>query len=94
MNKLARFIFLFILTFSTYHLVRDIIQTVGIHNSFTNILHRPHLWCGPYCNYVTFPLDILGILGSIIVLKRNNISLLGKFIVVALPLWLLAALLP
>ena len=37
-----------------------------INNVFVNILHRSHIWCKPYCNYVTYLLDLLGIFGSFI----------------------------
>ena len=93
-KKLLRYFFIIVFILSTYHLIRDILQTFEIHNSFTNILHRPHLWCKPYCNYVTYPLDLLGIIGSWIVLKRNKLGTIGTIIILSLPLWLLAALLP
>lgn len=94
MHPILRYLFIIILVASSYHLVRDILQTVGINNALINILHRPHLWCNPYCNYATYPLDILGIIGSFIVLKRNGIGFIGIIVLVSLPLWLLVALLP
>lgn len=94
MKTLSRNFFIAVLVLSSYHLLRDILQTFGVHNLFTNILHRPHEWCGPYCNYVTYPLDLLGIIGSWIVIRRDKIGLIGKVIILSLPLWLLAALLP
>lgn len=93
-KTLTRYFFIIILIFSAYHLLRDFLQTFGIHNFFTNILHRPHQWCGLYCNYVTYPLDLLGIIGSWIVLKRDKLGTIGAIIILSLPLWLLAALLP
>ena len=94
MKTILKYLFIVILLLSSYHFVRDILQTLNIHNSFTNIFHRPHLWCSSYCNYVTFPLDLLGIIGSFIVLKRNKLGIMGKVIIFSLPLWLLAVILP
>lgn len=88
-----RYLFVIILMFSTYHLVRDILQTFGIHNAFTNILHRSHTeWCRSYCNFVTYPLDLLGMIGSYIVLKRNKLGTVGVVLLISLLFWLLALL--
>ncbi len=94
MKPVIRYLFVIILLFSSYHLIRDILQTFNIYNSFTNIFHRPHLWCGAYCDYVTYPLDVFGIVGSLIVLKRNKLGVVGKVILFSLLLWLLAVILP
>ncbi len=94
MKTLLRYFFVTVFVLSSYHLVRDILQTFEIHNSFTNIFHRSHQWCSPFCNYVTYPLDLLGIIGSWIVLKRNKLGVVGTAILISLPLWLLAVLLP
>lgn len=94
MKLFLRYLFIVILFLSSYHLVRDILQSLDIHNAFTNVFHRPHLWCGSYCDYVTFPLDVLGIIGSLVVLKRNKLGVIGKVILFSLPLWLLAVILP
>src|SRR3989338_8669755 len=93
-KKLLRCFFIIVLILSTYHLIRDILQSFEIHNSFTNILHRPHLWCKPYCNYVTYPLDFLGIIGSLWVLRKNRLGIAGMIILLSIPLWLLAVILP
>ena len=93
-KRLFRFFFMVVLIFSTYHLVRDVLQTFEIQNLFTNILHRPHLWCKSYCNFVTYPLDLLGIIGSLFVLKKSKPGTIGTIIILSLPLWLFAALLP
>jgi hypothetical protein len=94
MNKLLRLLFSFILVFSIYHLIRDVLQTLDNHSNFTNLLHRPHQWCQPYCDYVTFPLDVFGIIGSSIVLKRNSLGIIGNVIIISQFLWILALLLP
>jgi len=93
-KKPLRYFFIIVLILSTYHLIRDILQSFEIHNSFTNILHRPHLWCKPYCNYVTYPLDFLGIIGSLCVLQKNSLGIAGMIILLSIPLWLLAVILP
>lgn len=94
MNRILRYIFILILIVSLYHLVRDILQTLEFKNLLTTFLYRPHIWCKPYCNYVTYPLDILGIFGSFIVLKRNKLGVLGAIVILSQTLWFLAALLP
>lgn len=94
MNKYLRIVVILIVFLSSYHLVRDLLQIIGINNLFTNILHHPHTWCGPYCGIVTLPLDLIEIIGGIIVLKRNKFGSLGIILFSTLPLWLLALLLP
>lgn len=94
MNKFARAVLITILLFSVYHLIRDALQTLGFDSAFTNILHWQHRWCASYCGIVTYPLDILGIVGSYLVLKRNRMGYLGVLTLASLPLWLLVLLLP
>lgn len=94
MDRFLKLAFIIILFVSMYHLIRDTLQVFGQHSPFTNFLHRPHLWCKPYCNYVTYPLDIIGIVGSFVVLKRDRLGRLGIVVLLSLPLWLLAVFLP
>jgi hypothetical protein len=94
MTPILRYLFVGILIFSLYHLVRDLLQTFEIHNPFTNIFHRSHEWCSPYCNFVTYPLDLLGIVGSWSVLRRNILGIAGIIVLLTLPFWLLASILP
>jgi hypothetical protein len=94
MNKILQAIFVLILVFSTYHFARDIIQTGGMDNRFSNIAHRHHKWCGSICNEVTFPLDIAGIVVPAIVLKRNELGALGIMLLASLPLWVILSALP
>ncbi len=94
MKKIYYFLFILILLISSYHLIRDTLQIFDIHNFFIDIWNRPHIWCRPYCDFATFPLEIFNIVGSSVVLKRNRVSLLGILVILSLPLWLLAAFLP
>lgn len=94
MNKWLRGIFSLILIFSLYHFVRDILQMLDLHTPFTSVLHRSHVWCQPACDYVTLPLDILGLFGPLVILIRNRVGILGILTLLTLPLWLLALLLP
>lgn len=94
MSKKWKLIFVTILLFSLYHFIRDIFQTIGADSWFTNIFHRPHLWCHQFCDYVTYPLDLIGIVGATIVLKRNRIAKVGTVVLLTIPLWLAATLLP
>ena len=89
MTKSTRYLFTLILIFSLYHFVRDVLQQFNLDNVFTDILHRPHYWCRPYCDIVTYPLDLLGILGSFYALKTNMVDFFGASVIVAMPLWFL-----
>ncbi|PJC30186.1 hypothetical protein CO051_07005 [Candidatus Roizmanbacteria bacterium CG_4_9_14_0_2_um_filter_39_13] len=70
------------------------LQNFGVHNIFIDILHRPHVWCGPYCDIATYPLDLLGIVGSLIVLRRNYLGKIGFAVLLSLLLWPIALFLP
>lgn len=93
-HRLLKILFVGILIFSTYHFVRDIAQTFDWHTDFSNVGHRAHEWCGRYCDVVTYPLDLAGIIIPIIVLKRNKVGTLGILLLAALPLWFIFTLLP
>lgn len=88
MKKHIRLVFIIIFVLSAYHLVRDFLQMLNFHNFITDSFYRSHKWCGLYCDYVTYPLDILGILGSLIVLKRKKMGIVGVLTIVLLLLWL------
>lgn len=93
-HRLLKVLFVGILVFSAYHLVRDIAQTFDWHTAFSNVGHRAHEWCGQYCDIVTYPLDLVGIIIPVIVLKRNKIGKLGILLLAVMPLWLIFTLLP
>ncbi len=93
MSKLSKFTFTIIFIWSIYHLYRDISTDIlGIHNPFVDFGHREYLtarWCDPYCDYTTFPLEIFNIVACYIVLKREQVGLLGKIVLGSLVLlWL------
>ena len=94
MNKFWKTVFIIILIASTYHFVRDLLQTFDLDSAFTNIAHRPHQWCGQYCDVVTIPFDIISIVVSGYILKRNRVGKLGIVLLASLPLWLIFSLLP
>lgn len=94
MNKFWKAAFVVILVASIYHFVRDLLQTVDLDSALTDIAHRPHQWCGKFCDVVTIPFDIISIVAAAIVLKRNRIGILGWLLIASLPLWLLLSLLP
>ena len=91
MNKGLCFLIYFIFICFVYHLIRDVLQVFEIHSVFTNFFHRPHLWCSQYCDFVTIPLDLLGIYGAVIILKRNYIGKSGVIFIVSILLafWLM-----
>lgn len=94
MSKYWKAALIIILVVSTYHFVRDILQTFDLDSAFTDIAHRPHQWCGQYCDVVTIPFDIISIVASAHILKRNRVGKLGIALLASLPLWLLFSLLP
>lgn len=93
-QKLLKVTFVIILIFSAYHFVRDVVQTFDWHTSFSNVGHRSHEWCGQYCDYVTYPLDIAGIVIPIIALRRGRVGILGYALLASMPLWIVFSVLP
>jgi hypothetical protein len=90
MNKIIKFIFVTILLFSMYHLVRDLLTNAGIHNYIVDFGHRAKtLWCGKICPWVTVPPEIFNIIATVIVLKRNHIGILVFFVLVQIPIWVI-----
>jgi len=94
MNKFTRLIFTLIFVISVYHLFRDIIQIIRWDFWLTDIAHWPHQWCSPYCDYVTLPLDIIGIVGGYTTIRQNKIGPLSKFTVASMLLWPLVVFIP
>ena len=98
MNKVFRTIFISILLFSLYHLIRDLLTNFGIHNYVVDFANRPHLWCGKFypwvCHWITVPSEIFTLIVSLIVLKRNKVGVLGVLVLIQVPLWLLLIFLP
>lgn len=88
MSALVRIVFVLILLFSAYHLVRDVMQFFGIENAFTNVLHWTHRWCGGYCDMVSIPLETVAIIGALIVLARGYVGIIG-FLTMCFPPFLL-----
>jgi len=93
MNTWLKIIFVFVLVFSVYHLFRDILQILEVENILTNVFHWQHTWCGAYCNYVSLPPEIGAIVGSVIVLRRDRIGIIGILTLVFPPILLLLTLL-
>ncbi len=82
-----RVIFLLLLLFFIFHTIRDILQIFDIKTPLATFLQTNHPWCRPYCDFVTFPLELFGIVGSLIVLKRKTVGLVGILVLLSLPLW-------
>ena len=77
MNVFLRTVFWLILLFSIYHLLRDVLQIFAVENIFTTIFHRPHTWCGWYCDWIMLPFELGAIAGAILVLQRDRIGMIG-----------------
>lgn len=67
---------------------------MGVRHQFIDVLHTPHAWCGSACDVVTLPLDVLGIVGPLIVLKRQFVGKWGIILMGTIPLWFLFMRLP
>lgn len=87
MNLIVKVLLSGILIFSSYHLIRDVLQIFNIDNSFTQIAHRDHEWCKPICDYVTIPFDMAGIVVPAILLRRNRFGRLGVILICMLIVW-------
>ncbi len=94
MSKALKIIFYLALFLSVYHLIRDLLTNFGIHNYILDFAHRPHLWCGKFCPWITVPPEIYNIIASLVILRRNKVGLLGFLVLIQLPVWLLMVLLP
>lgn len=87
MSTAARFTFIFLILLSAYHTIRDVLQIMEVRNWFTNVLSYQHNWCdaiAPVCDYYLFPWEVFTFIGSVVVLKRNKIDLLGKAVLYSL----------
>ncbi len=94
MSPFSKTVFWLVLAVSAYHLIRDLLQTFSLDSAFTDIAHRPHEWCGGYCDVVTIPFDILGIVIAAVVLKRGRVGIQGIALLAMLPVWIAFTLLP
>lgn len=87
MNKLTRTLFIGIIVFSIAHTIRDIFQIYNIHNLLSDFYVTHDNYCGKYCDYVAFPVELFDIVGSIIVIRRNKIELLGTLVLLSMLFW-------
>lgn len=94
MSNIWKTIFTILVVIFVLHLIRDVLQSIGVRNSVVDFLHRPHQWCKPYCNYVTIPPELFIIISSMIVLRRDKIGKLGFAVLISLIFWPFFVLLP
>ncbi|MEN8253358.1 MAG: hypothetical protein ABFQ62_03220 [Patescibacteria group bacterium] len=80
-------IFIFLIIFSTFHLVRDIFQILHIENITTTVFEMEKNWCGNYCNWLTIPMEIFIFFGSLIMIKRKKEGNLAYLIAIILAIW-------
>lgn len=79
--------FVFLLLFSVFHVVRDISQNLHFENLTTAPFTMTANWCGWYCDWITYPFEILIFTGAAVTLKNNRVQLLGKVAVVLFFIW-------
>lgn len=90
-----RLIFISFLIFFVFHTLRDLLQIFNIRGNFiTDFYSIKHTWCNVYCDYVTIPADLLGLLSSGIVLRRNKFDFWGFTAFISFAFVLLGFLLP
>ena len=94
MHKLWRLFFYALLIFSILHTVRDILQIYRIHTLISEFYVTHDIWCGTFCDYVAFPVEIFEGIASIIVLRRNKIGLLGWATIASTLFWPVTFVLP
>ena len=89
--KIWNAILYLILAFSCYHLLRDILSDIfGIRRPLIDFFHRESAsakWCGNWCKWHTFPIEIFYIIASIYLLKTQQFGWLGwVMIILAIPI--------
>jgi len=82
-----------VLIYASQHLIRDILSDIfGIHNAFTEFGHRENsnaVWCGDYCRWTTFPVEIFFISASLYLLKVKRFGIVGwLMLILAVPVLL------
>jgi len=84
-----------IFLWSAIHLIRDVMQVVGMHNILTEVANRSHKWCEPLgslCGYTSFPPEIFNLIVIPIIWQRKEMSILGWLVIasptVVLLMWL------
>ena len=87
MHMLWKGFFYLLAAFFVLHTIRDILQIYDVHTPLARLWQTNHWWCRPYCDYAVFPHEILGFIGTVIVLKRNKIGMVGVLVLLSLPLW-------
>lgn len=83
-SKAAVLVGIIVLVGASYHLVRDVLQIIGVQNIFTGVAHWEHEWCKGYCDYVTLPIEIFTMVGSVIIIRRKKFGVLGVGVAIAL----------
>lgn len=92
MGSKVKFIYKTILVFGIYHLVRDILQIIGVENVLTQVASKPHEWAkvfGEYHQYLSLPLDLIMIFGPLIILKRDKSGNWGVVVFLSVTLLIL-----
>jgi hypothetical protein len=94
LHPLIKLIFSGFLLFSLYHLVRDVVQIMGMQHPVFDVLHIPHAWCGNGCDWVTIPLDLVGVVGSGIILQRQVVGKWALVLIATMIMWFVFMWLP
>jgi len=88
LKKLWIIILWIVLIYAAQHFVRDILSDIfGIRNSFTDFGHRESsnaVWCGKYCKWTTFPIEIFYIFTSLCLLKAKKFGVVGWLMMIVI----------
>lgn len=86
--KIWNVVLYFTLIVFCYHLVRDTLSDIfGIHHPLIDFFHRESAsakWCGKWCKWHTFPIEIFYIIASVYLLKTQQFGWLGWVMILLL----------
>lgn len=60
-----KYVFSLLVLFSVFHIVRDVQQGFGLSSFATDVVVLEKNWCGSYCDFITYPFEIVILLGSL-----------------------------
>lgn len=83
-----KFVFGFLVIFSIFHFVRDVQQTLGYSSFATEVVVLEKNWCGGYCDFITYPFEIVILLGSLAQLKWGWSRKIGVVVLVIFMVWI------
>lgn len=88
MRKSAyKYVFGLLALFSVFHIVRDVQQNFDLSSFATDVVILEKNWCGSYCDFITYPFEIVILVGSLVLLKWGWNRMLAYLIITIFCLW-------